>query len=800
MSVRLSSLRVGAEFDATKYVAGANQKVAADKAMAASSAQVGAAVKATDAKISTAGDVLSRLSRQYVSGFRESEMFHRGINALGRGIETGSIPMERAEAILVGMYTKYGLTANAAELMERGQVSLAQTVSAVNARMEMQEAAANGATAAMLRHGTATRAASFQQNNLRYQMFDVVQMLALGQAPMMTLMQQGPQIAQIYGPEEGGVARAFKEMGKMLVGAVTKFPLLTAGAIGAAVGLAGLVYEINKAESVTVGFGDVALAVFQSLRDIVAETLAPAFAAIAPYAQVAWDALVSGVKWVGNIVINSFRAAAADVGFAATSIAAMFQASYDTIVLVWGSLPATLGDLAYSAANAMITAIEGMINSAIGMMNNLINEAKSAALKLGTPLDIGFLSPVSFEGVGNPYAGAAEKLVSDQADIQKRVLDELKRLADERNSTIADIMGSDPMGNLYERIAEHSVVNALNDEKKKKGGAKEKRSEYESEIKKIQEETAALEQQNRVLELSTFEKERSAAVQKMLTAAQNEGLPIGKAFANAQELIKASSEGLSPALAAERDRILGVATAWAKASAAAEDAKKAQETMDFMKDLTKGFIDDLRSGLEQGKTFWEAFGNAAMNVLDKITDKLLNQVLDAIFKVNQAGSSSGGGGFFGILSKLFGGGGFTGFESSYAASVPGLYAHGAAFNRGNVIPFARGGVVDRPTLFPMANGAGLMGEAGPEAVMPLRRGADGRLGVAAANGNRGGSTTIVQVNEAPPGTRVREEKSKGPDGREMRRIVVDILNEEIGSGGTDKVMKRYGVSATKVPR
>lgn len=57
-------------------------------------------------------------------------------------------------------------------------------------------------------------------------------------------------------------------------------------------------------------------------------------------------------------------------------------------------------------------------------------------------------------------------------------------------------------------------------------------------------------------------------------------------------------------------------------------------------------------------------------------------------------------------------------------------ANGNAFDGGNIIPFARGGVIDRPTMAPMA----LMGEAGPEAVMPLKRGADGRLGVSAAGG------------------------------------------------------------------
>ncbi len=57
------------------------------------------------------------------------------------------------------------------------------------------------------------------------------------------------------------------------------------------------------------------------------------------------------------------------------------------------------------------------------------------------------------------------------------------------------------------------------------------------------------------------------------------------------------------------------------------------------------------------------------------------------------------------------------------------YADGAAFSQGRVMPFANGGVITGATAFPMRGGAGLMGEAGPEAIMPLARGSDGRLGV-----------------------------------------------------------------------
>ena len=58
------------------------------------------------------------------------------------------------------------------------------------------------------------------------------------------------------------------------------------------------------------------------------------------------------------------------------------------------------------------------------------------------------------------------------------------------------------------------------------------------------------------------------------------------------------------------------------------------------------------------------------------------------------------------------------------------------------MPFADGGIVNSPTLFPMRGGTGLMGEAGPEAIMPLARGADGRLGV---RGGAGGVNVTVNI-------------------------------------------------------
>lgn len=62
------------------------------------------------------------------------------------------------------------------------------------------------------------------------------------------------------------------------------------------------------------------------------------------------------------------------------------------------------------------------------------------------------------------------------------------------------------------------------------------------------------------------------------------------------------------------------------------------------------------------------------------------------------------------------------------------FEKGGAISQGRVTPFARGGLVRTPTAFPMRGGTGLMGEAGPEAILPLRRGTDGRLGIEASGG------------------------------------------------------------------
>jgi len=129
------------------------------------------------------------------------------------------------------------------------------------------------------------------------------------------------------------------------------------------------------------------------------------------------------------------------------------------------------------------------------------------------------------------------------------------------------------------------------------------------------------------------------------------------------------------------------------------------------------------------------------------------------------------------LKGLLGGGGGTAAPQSAAAAdaMSSLWtysANGNAFDRSGVIPFARGGIVDRPTLFPFAQGTGLMGEAGPEAILPLTRGPGGKLGVQASGGGSGGgggNVTVIITESPSQGGQVRQ---RDDGGRKIIEIMV----------------------------
>jgi phage-related minor tail protein len=115
------------------------------------------------------------------------------------------------------------------------------------------------------------------------------------------------------------------------------------------------------------------------------------------------------------------------------------------------------------------------------------------------------------------------------------------------------------------------------------------------------------------------------------------------------------------------------------------------------------------------------------------------------------------------------------------------------FAGGLSIPFAQGGVVDSPSIAPMA----LFGEAGPEAIVPLKRGADGNLGIAASGGGRGVNVT-VNVHNAPAGV-LSQTSGLGANGNVavdviLKKAVDGMIGDSLSNGSGRRVLAReFGV-------
>ncbi|RWA76890.1 MAG: hypothetical protein EOQ28_04190 [Mesorhizobium sp.] len=198
MTVRLDSLRVGAEFNASAYTTGAAQKVAADASMVASNQRLAQSATMVESKISASGDVLTRLSRRYVDGFASTEKMTSALNSLASGVERGKISMQQAEPILDGIIRKFNQVAEASQFAQRGQTGFAAAVAQANARF-------TGAPQPVPA-SPRPRLSSGQLQGLGYQLNDVITMAALGAPASQIAFSQGGQILQNLQAGEGGIS------------------------------------------------------------------------------------------------------------------------------------------------------------------------------------------------------------------------------------------------------------------------------------------------------------------------------------------------------------------------------------------------------------------------------------------------------------------------------------------------------------------------------------------------------------------------------------------------------------------
>jgi TP901 family phage tail tape measure protein/lambda family phage tail tape measure protein len=220
-----------------------------------------------------------------------------------------------------------------------------------------------------------------------------------------------------------------------------------------------------------------------------------------------------------------------------------------------------------------------------------------------------------------------------------------------------------------------------------------------------------------------------------------------------------------------KDHLKGAYTALKSYDLTVQDVAKSTESM-----VTRAF-----KGMEDALTNFAMTGRLSFSDL---ANSIVNDMVRIAVQQNITGPLAGMGMSF-ISSMLNPNAGVAASQGLTLADVGSAFARGAAFSDSGVQRYASGGtftnsVVSRPTMFRHAGGAGMMGEAGAEAVMPLRRGPDGSLGVAAAGmGGGGGNSVVVNVIEAPGQGGTQSRRSEG--GVDYLDILVEKVKSSVAS-------------------
>lgn len=166
----------------------------------------------------------------------------------------------------------------------------------------------------------------------------------------------------------------------------------------------------------------------------------------------------------------------------------------------------------------------------------------------------------------------------------------------------------------------------------------------------------------------------------------------------------------------------------------------ASQSADLVNNAMSGLVGNISDALAGNKVDWEDWASSVLQSMQKI---ILNAML--VDSLRSASNS----GFFSSIGGMFGAGAASGSTPSgaynSAASGIKLNAKGGAYASESLSAYSNS-IVSTPTYFAFAKGAGLMGEAGPEAIMPLTRSADGSLGVrmvGTPGSTSGGGDTII---------------------------------------------------------
>ncbi len=243
-------------------------------------------------------------------------------------------------------------------------------------------------------------------------------------------------------------------------------------------------------------------------------------------------------------------------------------------------------------------------------------------------------------------------------------------------------------------------------------------------------------------------------VQKLLGGAGNIAKDLGNRFKTQQKsnltslLGKDFTKGFSDRFTESFNKIQELFSGETNAPASyTNEIKKSVDNLD--KSINKTFGQNMRDKL---KTFRDSIKSVQESMADVVVSGIKGME-DALVKFVETGKLN----FSDLARSIIADMARIAIQQTITKPLTNFFsglfsksANGNAFVDGQIQKYAYGGIINRPVMFPMKNGMGLAGEAGSEAILPLRRGANGKLGVESS----GGGSTIINVSVDASGTAV----------------------------------------------
>jgi hypothetical protein len=277
-----------------------------------------------------------------------------------------------------------------------------------------------GHTDALKGHGAAAGLGATQMMALTHAVRSFGEQIAMGASPIQAFTAQMNHLS--YAAERAAnTARSRSDIGNMALGLVSRFARVGVAVAGLAVGFEYVRDQAAQTERRTVGFGETAVAIFQTIRDDLRSNFGPALAVIFDPVIYAFKQLGSAAVDIAELVINSFHAAFVDV------------------TLIWDALPDSFG-LTFTAA----------ANYGIDALNLLVKKTSDAVDEISKALN-------NIPGVNIPLLNAGNETIPP-IDGSKYIAS-LDKLVADRNAAIQKIMSSTPIRDFGQQVIDRIQTN-----------------------------------------------------------------------------------------------------------------------------------------------------------------------------------------------------------------------------------------------------------------------------------------------------------------------------------------------------